>query len=221
MTTPLNLCWPVLLLLTLGQGCGHRINKTQPMIDETLTTQTDDVLLSAHFRSLSDTSLQITYRVQNKTGQSLYLFNQLYEASPDQTLRTGHDLVYVFLEPEHVLVCKAIAPVPPNLTVAIHRRPYATKIAPHALFTEKFVVGLPLMPKTPYMTTLARSKRVVFRPLVLGLGYAMATASSQTQEQLTTTPEGQAIYFKGFNYNDQQWLHLGPLKQPVMAFETR
>lgn len=190
-------------------------------MEQTLTTQNEDASLTAHFLPESDTIMQIRYRVENKTGQSLYLFNKLYRGFEQDTLLTNKQFVYVFLNDKQALICKAIAPVPAGMSVAAKAFPCVTKVPPHSAYEEAFTVALPLNLQTPYQQAVGRSKRVITKPLFFGLGYFVGTRFTEAQEKKVNTSDGPAILFDVFNDDNQKWLNVGPLMNPVMVFETR
>jgi hypothetical protein len=217
----MKLTWLYLALCFVGGHCDSSTTKKPTMMEQTLTMQNEDASLTAHFLPESDTAMQIRYRVENKTPQSLYLFNKLYQGFERDVLLTNKQFVYVFLDDKQALICKAIAPVPPGMSVAAKVFPCVTKIPPHGAYEESFTVGLPLSFQTPYQQAVGRSKRVITKPLFFGLGYFVGTRFTEAQERQVNTSDGPSILFDVFTYDNQKWLNVGPLAKPVMVFETR
>jgi|GEM_PF-6840881 len=191
------------------------------MTDQTLTAQTTEATLTAHFAFESETTLRLTYRVENKTSTTLYLFNKLYTGFQGNTIITDKNSVYVYLDKKKVVVCKEIAPVPAGVYAAVRIYPCATKLPPQGEFTEVIELTLPLTVQSPYSSTPGISKRVVFRPLYFSLGYFVGNAFTAAQERPVETTEGPAIRFDAFTDSSQSWITVGPLNSPTMVFETK
>ena len=213
--------WISVLLGGISVHCGSFSSKIPMIKEQTLTVQNEDATLVAHFIPESDTVLTIRYRVENKASQPLYLFNKLYDGFDQDTLLTDRKLVYVFLNDGYALLCKAIAPVPKGMGVAVKVYPCVTKVLPHAHFEETFVVHLPLSLQTPYRRPAGLSKRAIYKPLLFGLGYFVGTPFTEAQERKVITSDGPAIRFDAFTYEYQKWLRVGPLTEPAMIYETK
>jgi len=224
----INRRWITLLLCLAGSHftCSKTQKPTTPMTDQTLTdqtltAQTTEATLTAHFVFESETTLRLTYRVQNKTSATLYFFNKLYTGFQGKTIVTDKNSVYVYLDKKKVVVAKDIAPVPAGVYAAVRVYPCATKIPPQGEFTEVVELTLPLTVQSPYMGTPGISKRVVSRPLFFSLGYFVGNAFTAAQERIAETTEGPAVRFDAFTDSSQSWITVGPLSSPTMVFETK
>lgn len=186
-----------------------------------LTAQKPAAELTIILLTITDSELKVTYEVRNRTEENLYIFNKLYEEiTPDLVLQTDKNLVNIIIRQEQVFVSKAIEPVPENLKVEYTMKPCVTKIGPLSIIDETFTVPLPLTPKTPYEQP-EMSDEIAYKSLFFSVGYFVGHDLTESYEKTVKTPDGPAIRFDPFSYQDQDVLTVGPLAQSVPVFEPK
>ena len=189
------------------------------MTSQTVTSKTDDADLTARI-DYTDNSLTIQYKVTNRTTHDLYIFNRLFEKTEDGVVLTDKNLAYVLANSKRVMVSKAMAPVPADRKVEYVQVPCVTKIPALSSIEETFTIPLPLTIKTPYQQPEAGST-ISRKDLFFSVGYFVGHAQTHTYELTVQTPNGPAIRFDPFAYEDQKLLIAGPFQQPVAVYQQK
>jgi hypothetical protein len=109
-----------------------------------------DVELRAKPVERTEAGLVLTYEVQNRGGQALWLLDQLFERGPTGSVRLDPDKAYVELQGPQVLVSRMLHPVPDNLLVEAPEVPAVTRVEPGQTVSRRAVVPVPLRAWRPY-----------------------------------------------------------------------
>jgi hypothetical protein len=101
-------------------------------------------------------ALSVEYRVKNNSPKPIYLFNVLWEFSPEgKYVRDRHDVYAVLKDDGTLHLAKEAAPLPKNKRVELRIVPFTTRVDAGKDFTEKFDLSLPVSEYNPYF----RNKR--------------------------------------------------------------
>lgn len=166
--------------------------------------------------------LRLRYRVPNHLALPLYLCNQLYKtvardpATGELVYAVQPNLANVRLEPERVVVGKAVVEVPEWMFVEAPQIPCLSRLLPGEGWEETLDLPVPLMPYTVYDYSPAIGKPVA-RKLLFELGYFLASPHTENFITAVRTPWGSAYYIDPFPASDQSLLVAGPWAEPVFV----
>lgn len=101
--------------------------------------------------NLQNDSMQINYRVKNKSDRAIYIFNVLWEWDAKGQYIRAPQAVYASLNGDGTLhLSQQIPPLPKSKRVEVRRIPYVTKIESGEELSEKINVAVPVEEYNPY-----------------------------------------------------------------------
>ncbi len=135
-------------------GCETLVTKQNKVQGETKMQETNEALKSVLLDtniSLQDNILTVEYLIKNKSAKAIYLFNVLWEFSPDGKYIPAPQPFYTLLQDNGTLhLAKEIPPLPKKKRVELKLVPFATKVEAGKDFSEKFEISAPLLEYNPY-----------------------------------------------------------------------
>lgn len=100
---------------------------------------------------LRDKSLQVAYKVKNKSAKPIYLFNVLWDFSPSGQYVSAPKPAYTCLRDDGTFViAKQIPPLPKSKRVELKIVPFATKVEAGGELSDKFEISVPASEYNPY-----------------------------------------------------------------------
>ena len=101
--------------------------------------------------SLSESSLRVTYSVENRSDAAIYLFTTLWRFAPGGGIEADPSPFYVSLDGQGVLkLGKIIYPTPRLKLVEMTNIPLAHAVGPHETWSEILEVPVPIAEHSPY-----------------------------------------------------------------------
>ena len=192
------------------------------LANELLTAENADCRLTVTLLSPDAETLHLQYQVRNTSTLPLYLLNQLWENSWNDTARNEAvfgvvpNLANVESSAESVMISKKVTDVPYGLLVEGRRIPLMTRVAPGAEYTETVVLPLPLRLYNTYQRG-PLNVPVVSRPLYFELGYRALEHAAETAVLKAATPGGSAFGMNAFPASKQTIIGVGPFQQPCLV----
>jgi hypothetical protein len=149
------------IILQLSICCETRLaqerTKGKSKMEEFRNTE-KDILLDVKIESQGNT-LQVVYKIINKTEKPIYLFNVLWDFSPSGTYIPDPNSVYSCLRRNGTFaLSKQILPLPKTKRVELRLIPFVTKVEANSEFSEKVNVKIPLEEYNPYFPKTDDSK---------------------------------------------------------------
>lgn len=187
---------------------------------QTLHVVGPDCTLDVSIARPTFTTLRIRYEVRNTTDLPLYLCNRLYKTirrDPDTAAgvyEVQPNLANVQVAAGQVVVGKAVVDVPEWIFVEALQIPCLSRVLPGELFAETVDLSLPLMPYTVYDYSPVQGAAVLY-PLMVELGYFLASAYTEGFITTVNTPAGPAYHIDPFPASDQSIIAAGPFAKPV------
>ena len=187
---------------------------------QTLHIVGPDCSLDVRIERPNPTTLRISYEVRNTANLPLYLCNRLYKtirhdpATNAVVYDVQPSLANVQVVGGQVVVGKAVVNVPEWMFVEALQIPCLSRVLPGEAFAETFDLPLPLMPYTVYDYSPVRGA-AVSHPLVVELGYFLASAYTEGFITTVNTLAGTAHYIDPFPASDQSLISAGPFAEPV------
>jgi hypothetical protein len=104
-------------------------------------------------------ALVVSYQVENKTDQALYLWDQMIGWKGNEKV-IDHDIAYVFFEePKTVRLIRADLPLPQLRLVGRKEIPYARVLPPRGTLSGKIVLKHPVKEYSPYYEPMTEEGR--------------------------------------------------------------
>jgi hypothetical protein len=186
-------------------------------MNETLVIRNADCLLTVTATYLAN-QLDLHYHVQNHGLLALYLCTHLYELTPGNPNSSPHlnpNLVHIQVEPEGVLVDKALMDLSFRDGIRVLDIPYLTQVLPSHSYEQALSLALPLL---PYRVRGSRPGQAPPAPLPLrfSLGYFQGEPGITACEPADGLPAG-TYQVAPSHSREQQVLTVGPFQEPVLV----
>lgn len=111
----------------------------------------DDVVLELARLDVRASELVLSFRVTNNGSVAAYLLNALFHRRGAAGWEVDRNLVYASVDEGSILqLKKQLVEVPEDIDVEYPEVPFATPLAPGAVFEETVVIPLPVEPADPY-----------------------------------------------------------------------
>jgi len=109
----------------------------------------DNIVFQADFKA-DASRLLIHYRVQNGQATTVYLLNRVFRSVGPGVTKIHKDFAYVYVDPQRIVVEKAIPAIPPGVSPYEPLAPLVTPVRPGTSFEEVIELSLPIHDTRPY-----------------------------------------------------------------------
>lgn len=150
-------------------------------------------------------SLEVTYSIENRTGEELGAFNRIKAVRIDATSDFSPNNAYVDYEDGKLLIRKMALPLPPGLQAGGYAPPNASRIPAGETFTETFALPIPVRVCNPFkratirgevvadVPVSAREVEVVIGVFPCGAGCQLTSEHPAFPDVFTAVPPGEAL----------------------------
>ncbi|MDD7973405.1 hypothetical protein [Roseinatronobacter alkalisoli] len=130
--------------------------------------------------SLAEDHLAARYNVENRSSETLLVFDRLYRTARSGERSVVPDLAWRWLEADgRYIVAKYVPPIPEGMLLEAPELPYARLLPPGERLTGQVLLPVPLDEKWPYAESPVAPKTNTVDNLEFWLGYAWAESDMQ------------------------------------------
>nr|WP_319383339.1 hypothetical protein [uncultured Roseibium sp.] len=176
-----------------------------------ITNQNSDMILSAQLRQ-DDRYLHLSYRAQNVSGRTMYLFDVLH-GEFDGSAFPLVNACYATIEEGQLVLSRQIVQVPDDMLVDVENIPFVTAVQPGSSVEKTVQQPRPVFPWTPYTDhdNIPEPKGVLQLNVWFRLGYFLGAPGTSDLVQAMPTDDGIRPGFNPFPYESQKLIMTGPL----------